>query len=72
MIANKLTPEKMSASVRATRAALNLTQKQFGDLVELSRPTIARVEEDPSRVRITTYLKIYPVVERTLSALIFK
>ena len=72
MIVGKLHPEKMAAGIRATRAALNLTQEQFGALAGLSRPTIARMEEDPSRTKITTYLKIYPIIERTLSDLIFK
>jgi transcriptional regulator with XRE-family HTH domain len=65
-----ITLEKISAQLRATRAALNMNQDEFAKMVGLSRPTIARLEEDPGRVRASTYLMLDPVIRKTLSELI--
>lgn len=65
-----ITLEKIPAQLRATRAALNMNQDEFAKMVGLSRPTIARLEEDPGRVRASTYLLLGPVIRKTLSELI--
>ncbi len=65
-----VTLEKIPAQLRATRAALNLNQNEFAKMVGLSRPTIARLEEDPGRVRASTYLMLDPIIRKTLSELI--
>jgi len=65
-----ITLEKIPAQLRATRAALNMNQDEFAKMVGLSRPTIARLEEDPGRVRASTYLLLDPIIRKTLSELI--
>ena len=65
-----ITLEKISAQLRATRAALNMNQDEFAKMVGLSRPTISRLEEDPGRVRASTYLLLDPIIRKTLSELI--
>lgn len=65
-----ITLEKISAQLRATRAALNMNQDEFAKMVGLSRPTIARLEEDPGRVRASTYLLLDPIIRKTLGELI--
>jgi DNA-binding XRE family transcriptional regulator len=65
-----ITLEKIPAQLRATRAALNMNQDEFAKMVGLSRPTIARLEEDPGKVRASTYLMLDPIIRKTLSELI--
>jgi DNA-binding XRE family transcriptional regulator len=65
-----ITLEKIPAQLRATRAALNMNQDEFAKMVGLSRPTIARLEEDPGKVRASTYLLLDPIIRKTLSELI--
>jgi DNA-binding XRE family transcriptional regulator len=62
--------EKMAAAIRATRAALDMNQAQFAKLVGLSRPTIARLEENPLKSKAHNYFTVQHVVEKTLSDLI--
>ena len=65
-----ITLEKIPASIRATRAALDLNQEEFGKLVGLSRPTIARLEIGILNARMKSIVKLQPVIDRTLSSLI--
>ena len=65
-----ITLDKISAQLRATRAALNMNQDEFAKMVGLSRPTISRLEEDPGRVRASTYLLLHPIIRKTLGELI--
>ena len=65
-----ITLEKTPAMLRATRAALNMNQDEFAKMVGVSRPTIARLEESPGRVRASTYLLLDPIIKKTLSELI--
>jgi transcriptional regulator with XRE-family HTH domain len=65
-----ITLDKIPAMLRATRAALNMSQDEFAKMVGLSRPTIARLEESPGSVRASTYLLLDPIIKKTLSELI--
>lgn len=62
--------EKMGAAIRATRAILDMNQGEFAKLVGLSRPTIARLEENPLKSKAHNYLRVQQLVEKTLVDLI--
>jgi DNA-binding XRE family transcriptional regulator len=61
--------EKMGAAIRATRAILDMNQGEFAKLVGLSRPTIARLEENPLKSKAHNYLRVQNIVQQTLDDL---
>ena len=61
--------EKMAAAIRAARAALDISQAEFAKLVGLSRPTIARLEENPLKSKAHNYLRVQFIVQQTLNDL---
>ena len=64
------TLEQFAASVRATRAALNLSQEQFAELVGTSRPTIHRLENGIANPGYKMALRMQPVIRETLGKLV--
>jgi DNA-binding XRE family transcriptional regulator len=64
-----ITLEKISTSIRETRAALNLSQDEFGKLVGLSRATVIKLENKPGKVKAVALFQVIPVVNRTLGDL---
>lgn len=64
------TLEQFAASVRATRAALNLSQSQFAELVGTSRPTLHRLEKGVANPGYKTALRMQPVIRETLGKLV--
>ena len=64
-----ITLEKIPAQLRATRAALNMNQDEFAKMVGLSRPTIARLEENPLKSKAHNYLRVQNIVQQTLDDL---
>ena len=64
-----ITLEKISASTRETRAALNLSQEEFGKLVGLPRTTIMKLENKPGKVKAVTLFHVIPIINQTLGDL---
>ncbi len=64
-----ITLEKISASTRETRAALNLSQEEFGKLVGLPRTTIIKLENKPGKLKATTLFRVIPIINKTLGDL---
>jgi DNA-binding XRE family transcriptional regulator len=64
-----ITLEKISASTRETRSALNLSQKEFGKLVGLPRATIIKLENKPGKVKAVTLFRVIPIINKTLGDL---
>ena len=64
-----ITLEKISTSIRETRAALNLSQDEFAKLVGVSRATVIKLENKPGKVKAVTLFQVIPVVNKTLGDL---
>ena len=64
-----ITLEKISASTRETRAALNMSQEEFGKLVGLHRATVIKLENKPGKLKATTLFRVIPIVNKTLGDL---
>ena len=64
-----ITLEKISASTRETRAALNLSQEEFGKLVGLPRTTIMKLENKPGKFKAVTLFRVIPIINKTIGDL---
>ena len=53
--------EKLSKGLPTLRAMCNLTQKNLGDLVGVSRQTITNIESGKSKMKWTLFLALMPV-----------
>ena len=48
--------------IKSARKELNLTQKEFGELIGVQKLEIFRIEKNASTVNIPTFLKVFTVL----------